>query len=112
MDYKFHINEDWNFDGYKIYGTSLNPDYKSSYLTIKDGFLAFNPREEGEAIKEPLLTLNRIQSRRVLQALADALHKAGFVVEHDNKERITSQAIAEERKEQIDWLRNQIAKQL
>jgi len=112
IDFKFHIKEEWDSGDIRIYGVSYGAEYQGYYLTVKDGIIQFNPKEEGEIIKEPFLTLTRHQPKRVLNALVDALKDFGYVAELDNKERITAQAIAEERKEQIGWFRKQIENQL
>ena len=105
LDYRFHISEDWGFDGYKIYLSGVGAEYTSHYFTIKDGRLQVHDKEEGSIIPEPLLVLTEHTGKQILQKLAEGLAKAGFVAEVDNKERITAQALAEERKEQIEYLR-------
>lgn len=57
---------------------------------------------------DPIVTLDSIDASGILQGLAEGLAEAGYVAEVDNAERITAQAVAEERKEQIGWLRGSL----
>lgn len=114
MKYKCYIkSEVWN-DRYEIYLTSHQPMESDScyYYTIKNGQLGQHKRKEGEIIKEPLLKFTGEQGKNILSALVEGLKEAGYVAEVDNAQRITSEAVAKERKEEISWLRTQIEKQL
>ena len=105
IDFRFYITQDWMSSEYKVYLGGLGAEYTSHYFTLVDGKLNVHPREEGSIIPDELFTLDGNEGKKILQALAVELHRNGFVVESDNKERIVSQALAEERKEQIEYLR-------
>ena len=105
---KFAIVNDYGFDGVEILGFATNENYKSFYLTIENGYIVYKERDEAERPKEPFLRISGFNYKEILRALAEALDNAGYYPEVTNKEKIASQAIAEERKEQIDWLRKRV----
>ena len=110
MKYRCHIkSEIWN-DSYELYLTGHQPHEMDScyYFTVKDGVLEAHKRKEGEMIKEPLLRFTGQSAVNILSALVEGLKEAGYVAEVDNAQRITSEAKAEERKEEIEWLRKQV----
>ena len=110
MKYKcFIINQPWN-DAVEIHLLGHNVGESGYYFTIKDGELERHKREEGGILDNPLLGFSGRND--ILPALVEGLKEAGYVAEVDNAQRITSEAKAEERKEQIGWLRTQIEKQL
>ncbi len=110
MKYKCFVKTGpWN-NAFEIHLLGHNTGEQTYCFTIKDGQLERHKREEGTVLDKPLL---RIGSQMgVLEALTEGLKDAGYVAEVDNAQRITSEAKAEERKEQIGWLRTQIEKQL
>ena len=110
MRYKLYIDKRWDRDGADIYLLEYSQE-KSYYLTMTDGLLIRNEMEEGTRPDKPFLTLN-LYTERILEAFTEGLKQAGYVAEVDNAQRITSEAVAEERKEQIGWLRGEIEKQL
>ena len=59
-------------------------------------------------IQEYLFRISAMDdSDAIMVALAEALYDSGYYPEVDNRERITAQALAEERKESIEYLRKQ-----
>ena len=80
---------------------------KTASLTIEDGKLKWVERNNGEQ-SVPLFEISEnIDVDVIFTALAEGLHQAGYYPEVDNRERITAQALSEERKEQVDYLRKQ-----
>ncbi len=73
----------------------------------KTGFVEFVEYED-RTIPDSLFGLRQIiDADAILIALAEALHREGYYPEVDNRERITAQALAKERKENIEYLRKQ-----
>ena len=112
MKYKCFVKQElWN-DRIELFLTGWNETNDlASYYTIKNGELVGHKLKEGETIPESLLKTSG-RNYQLLQAIVDGLKEAGYVAEVDNAQRIVSEATAKERKEQIDWLRTQIEKQL
>lgn len=110
MIYKCFVKiEPWN-DAIEIHLLGHNIGEQPYYFNIKNSKLEAHKRNEGEMLKEPLLRI--MGKENILLALVEGLKEAGYVAEVDNAQRITSEAIAKERKEEISWLRIQIEKQL
>ncbi len=108
--YKFYVDKRWDVDGADIYLIEHTQE-KSYCLTMKDGLLERHFYEEGERPSKAFLTLS-LFSEAILDAMVDGLKQAGHVAEVDNAQRITAEATAKERKEEIGWLRGLIEEQL
>lgn len=103
-------NSDWNFYAYKNpYNGGVEfflidyRDIKPHCHTITKGKLERHEFEEFTKPK-PLFAFSMTMVSAV-QSLVDNLAKIGFVAEVDNKERISAQAVAEERKTELDWFK-------
>jgi len=113
MKYKCFIRQEaWN-DSADMFllGYNETNDY-SSFFTIEDGRLLSYKVEVGMEPAKPLFSITGQELRFVFPAIVEGLKKAGYVAEVDNAQRIASEATVKEMKEQIDWLRIQIEKQL
>ena len=110
MEFRFRIYRNPEFsDKVSLYLWAY--DGANSYsCQIKEGLLELSPKEDGEA-GEPFLT-SGIDTSPVLRALTEGLKDAGYVAEVDNAQRLTSEAVAKERKDEIDWLRGEVSKLL
>ena len=82
----------------------------SYYHTITKGLLTRHKKEEAVYFGDikPLMSL----PFEALKTLPDALLSIGLEQNINEAERITSNAVADERKEEISWLRAEITKQL
>lgn len=113
MDFRFRIVKfpDYN-DKTDLFLWAYDHSGGKSYsCQIKKGFLELNPKEDSER-GEPFLNLGLVNERQFLSALVEGLKDAGYVAEVDNAQRITAQAVAEEREKEINWLRAELSKLL
>ena len=81
---------------------------KSYAATISDGIVVWVEIEEFVAERPPVFArFPHGEWSPVMTALVESLKNDGIVVEIDKAQRISAQAVSEERKEQIDYLRKQ-----
>lgn len=109
-EYKFYLTDD-KFNGsdlIRAYFYAFNESKVWSITMDGSEFKKFKmvPKEEGEEGEIFFEVTSRI-ARGFFQAMAEGLAHAGYVAEVDNKQRITSEALANERKEQLEKLQKE-----
>lgn len=103
--YKAYFIRQWDKGGVDFYLRRINENYKRHDITIENGLLVCNPKEEFE-IGTPFLTLSDDIAIPIMEAMVEGLKKAGYVAEVDNAQRITSEALAKERKEELEYFKD------
>jgi hypothetical protein len=113
MRFKFFVTSAGyeGFDGVKIYAFERT-ETGNYYLTLKDGVFERHPLEEGCSAEESFMTISGLIANELIPALVEGLAKAGYVAEVDNAQRLAAEATSKERKDEIEWLRSLIEKQL
>lgn len=111
MEFRFRISRHPIFsDITKIYLFGER-EGKNYCYKVKDGFLEESLYDTA-AEPEPFLEINELFRGDLFNAFANGLKDAGYVAEVDNAQRITAQALAEEREKEISWLRTEVSKLL
>jgi hypothetical protein len=77
--------------------------------TIENENLVRHPHTAGDEYKS-LLYLPAPFNKNILTAIAEGLADIGIVAEVDNKQRIVAEALAHERKEEVEYYKKQSEK--
>ena len=92
---------------YKIFLHEYSKNEKPKiYFFGNNGELKSESTKEFELLTNDTKHLMVIPNPEILQAFAEGLKKAGFIAEIDNSQRISAEAIANERKVQLDYFKN------
>lgn len=84
---------------------------KTLYHTVEDGKLISHELKVGVKPSIPLIEFSGYgDHNEMLKAISEGLKRAGIVPEVDNKERITAEALAEERSKELSYFKNLNAK--
>lgn len=104
--FKFYINNDLGSDATNCYLLAWDMNENFYNCTIADGFLQVEKREPNTKPSKPFMAFRGLDgSRSILQAICEGLKDTGIIAEVDNAQRITSEAVAKERKDEIEYLR-------
>ena len=109
--YNAFVGGEWGSDKIRVYIKKYDPNGigkpRSMVFNKKTGSVDFVEYEDGTVPESLFGIANIMDADAIFVALAEALHHAGYYPEVDNRERITAQALAEERKEQVEYLKKQ-----
>ena len=110
--FQFHVERSFDQMAVNIYLVEYTNGKRAYYQVGKDGALIGTMLKERDAnfVDEvkPLLRLpfDPVHpEKELLQAIADGLKEYGIVPEVDNAQRITAQALADERGKTIDYFK-------
>jgi hypothetical protein len=104
--YIFSVDYPVAWDGVKCYLLRYKGGEVFEINIDETGCLVETPHDINSVYAKPFLTLN-MRNNEILQAIADGLAKVGVVAEVDNKQRIVAEALAEERKGQVQYYKQQ-----
>ena len=106
--WRFIVHKNWQIDGTEIYlFYYFNRDSYS--CEIKNGTIQLT-KTEPLTTHKPILTLSgeTPDIEGLFKAIVEGLRAVGYTSEVDTSKVIAAQATADERKEQITWLREKI----
>ena len=108
--WRFHISKDdygHAMEAYLRFKTDRNTFI---YYYINEGqLLAQEIGVEGYKLKDkpkPFFIFDVYDEKQILHAISEGLKEIGIVPEVDNKERITAQAVAEEREKELEYFKD------
>lgn len=100
-EYKFYIESRYGGADADLFLIQFHGDKLFSYTTDENGCLEYEEIKQGQKPNRPLISFRFPSARPLLIALAEGLKNFGIVAEVDNAQRITAQALAEERERQL-----------
>ena len=100
----FRIFDNYEHDTYDLYLRKYDPIGRKidNCIGLDNNKLVFVAKKEGSSGK-PILVLEGLDNKKVLQAIADGLAEFGIFPKVENKEKIKQQAIADERLREIKY---------